>query len=56
MRIITGTKAGMNLLGPRDLNTRPITDRVKESLFSKSQQNGPFFKARMNALIKIINS
>jgi len=34
MRIIAGSKARMNLLGPRDLTTRPITDRVKESLFS----------------------
>ena len=34
MRIIAGSKARFNLLGPRDLSTRPITDRVKESLFS----------------------
>jgi len=33
MRIIAGSKAGISLLGPRDFTTRPITDRVKESLF-----------------------
>ncbi len=34
MRIIAGTKRGMNLLGPKTQGSRPITDRVKESLFS----------------------
>jgi 16S rRNA (guanine966-N2)-methyltransferase len=34
MRIIAGTKRGMNLLSPRTRASRPITDRVKESLFS----------------------
>ena len=34
MRIIAGTKKGMNLLGPKTQISRPITDRVKESLFS----------------------
>ena len=35
MRIITGTRARASLIGPKDLRrTRPITDRVKESLFS----------------------
>ena len=34
MRIIAGKKRGMNLLGPKTFDTRPITDRVKESLFS----------------------
>lgn len=34
MRIIAGTKRGMNLLSPKTLISRPITDRVKESLFS----------------------
>ena len=33
MRIIAGTKRGMKLLGPKTLVSRPITDRVKESLF-----------------------
>jgi len=34
MRIISGTKRGMKLLGPKTRLSRPITDRVKESLFS----------------------
>ena len=34
MRIIAGVKRGMRLLSPRDYGSRPITDRVKESLFS----------------------
>lgn len=34
MRIIAGTKARMTLLPPADRTTRPITDRVKESLFA----------------------
>ena len=34
MRIIAGTKKGMNLLSPKNMVSRPIIDRVKESLFS----------------------
>jgi len=34
MRIIAGSKRGMRLLGPKTQASRPITDRVKESLFS----------------------
>jgi 16S rRNA (guanine966-N2)-methyltransferase len=35
MRIIAGTKRGMRLFSPKGYETtRPITDRVKESLFS----------------------
>ncbi|MBW7989948.1 MAG: 16S rRNA (guanine(966)-N(2))-methyltransferase RsmD [Planctomycetes bacterium] len=34
MRIIAGSKRGMKLLGPQSQVSRPITDRVKESLFS----------------------
>lgn len=34
MRIIAGTKRGMKLLSPKTAASRPITDRVKESLFS----------------------
>lgn len=33
MRIIAGTKRGMTLFGPQTPVSRPITDRVKESLF-----------------------
>jgi len=34
MRIIAGTKKGMSLLSPKTKISRPIIDRVKESLFS----------------------
>lgn len=34
MRIIAGTKRGMKLFAPKSDSTRPIIDRVKESLFS----------------------
>ena len=34
MRIIAGTKRGMKLFSPKTQESRPITDRVKESLFS----------------------
>lgn len=34
MRIIAGSKKGMKLLSPKTQISRPITDRVKESLFS----------------------
>ena len=34
MRIIAGSKRGMTLLSPGTQVSRPITDRVKESLFS----------------------
>lgn len=34
MRIIAGSKRGMKLLSPKTQGSRPITDRVKESLFS----------------------
>jgi 16S rRNA (guanine966-N2)-methyltransferase len=33
MRVIAGTARGMRLQAPRDRVTRPITDRVKETLF-----------------------
>ena len=34
MRIIAGSKKGMKLFSPKTQISRPITDRVKESLFS----------------------
>ncbi len=34
MRIIAGERKGMKLYSPKDDSTRPITDRVKESIFS----------------------
>jgi 16S rRNA (guanine966-N2)-methyltransferase len=38
MRIIAGTKRGMNLFSPDGMVSRPITDRVKESLFDVLQK------------------
>jgi 16S rRNA (guanine(966)-N(2))-methyltransferase RsmD len=34
MRVIAGTAGGIPLTAPRDRGTRPITDRVKETLFA----------------------
>ena len=34
MRVIAGTARGVPLAAPRDRATRPITDRVKETLFA----------------------
>jgi 16S rRNA (guanine(966)-N(2))-methyltransferase RsmD len=34
MRIIAGSKRGMKLFSPEGMDTRPITDRVKESMFN----------------------
>ena len=39
MRIIAGTKRGMMLFCPKTRITRPITDRVKESLFMVLQNH-----------------
>lgn len=38
MRIIAGTKRGMNLFSPPGRDSRPITDRVKQSLFDVLQK------------------
>ena len=34
MRVISGTSKGLNLDAPEGLDTRPTTDRVKESMFN----------------------
>lgn len=34
MRVIAGTAGGLSLVAPRGGDTRPITDRVKETLFA----------------------
>jgi 16S rRNA (guanine966-N2)-methyltransferase len=34
MRVIAGTARGITLRAPKDRSTRPITDRVKETLFA----------------------
>jgi 16S rRNA (guanine(966)-N(2))-methyltransferase RsmD len=40
MRIIAGTKRGMKLFSPGAMDSRPITDRVKESLFDVLRNYG----------------
>jgi len=47
MRIIAGTKRGMKLVSPETDVTRPITDRVKESLFNVLQNYGLLAGARV---------
>jgi 16S rRNA (guanine(966)-N(2))-methyltransferase RsmD len=34
MRIIAGTKRGMTLFSPKTCSSRPVTDRVKQSVFN----------------------
>ncbi|MCD8090926.1 MAG: 16S rRNA (guanine(966)-N(2))-methyltransferase RsmD [Clostridiales bacterium] len=34
MRIISGSKRGFKLKAPKGMNTRPTTDKIKESLFN----------------------
>lgn len=41
MRVITGRARGHRLKAPRGLGTRPMLDRVKESLFSVLEGYGP---------------
>jgi 16S rRNA (guanine966-N2)-methyltransferase len=38
MRIIAGSKRGMNLFSPPGMDSRPITDRVKQSLYDVIQK------------------
>lgn len=39
MRVITGRARGTKLIGPKGLETRPTTDRIKESLFNMINQD-----------------
>ena len=41
MRVIAGTCRSMPLKAPEGLNTRPTTDRIKETLFNILQQEVP---------------
>lgn len=41
MRVISGVRKGLRLKAPDGLDTRPTTDRVKESLFNILQQYMP---------------
>lgn len=47
MRIIAGSKRGMKLFSPRTQDSRPITDRVKESLFNVLYNYGLLDGARV---------
>jgi len=47
MRIIAGTKRGMRLLSPKTQASRPITDRVKQSLFDVLQNYNLLADARV---------
>jgi 16S rRNA (guanine966-N2)-methyltransferase len=40
MRIIAGSKRGMKLFSPEGMDTRPVTDRVKESVFNVLYSKG----------------
>ena len=46
-RIIAGTAGGLRLASVPGENTRPTTDRVKESLFSKLESYGVVQGARV---------
>jgi 16S rRNA (guanine966-N2)-methyltransferase len=41
MRVITGSAKGHKLKAPKGMSTRPMLDRVKESLFSVLEGYGP---------------
>jgi 16S rRNA (guanine966-N2)-methyltransferase len=56
MRIIAGTKRGMKLVSPRTDVTRPITDRVKQSLFDVLQSYDLLAGARVADLFSGVGS
>ncbi|MGN1092933.1 MAG: RsmD family RNA methyltransferase [Monoglobaceae bacterium] len=41
MRVISGIRKGLKLKAPDGMNTRPTTDRVKESVFNIIQTHIP---------------
>ena len=45
MRVIAGTARSVPLVAPRGLDTRPTTDRIKETLFNilQNEVNGAVF-------------
>jgi 16S rRNA (guanine966-N2)-methyltransferase len=56
MRIIAGTKRGMKLFSPKTDVSRPITDRVKESLFNVLQSCNLLAGARVADLFSGVGS
>lgn len=56
MRIIAGAKRGMHLLCPKTQDTRPITDRVKESLFNILNNYGLLVDQRVADLFSGVGS
>ena len=56
MRIIAGTKRGMKLLCPKTQDTRPITDRVKESLFNVLRSRELLAESRVADLFSGVGS
>lgn len=47
MRIISGKAGGRRLIAPRGSSTRPTSDRVRESLFSRLDSLGALSQARV---------
>ena len=56
MRIIAGSKRGMHLQCPKTQDTRPITDRVKESLFNVLNNYGLLADQRVADLFSGVGS
>ena len=42
MRIISGTSKGKKILEPKDINTRPLKDLTKESIFNIISHSNKF--------------
>ena len=42
MRIISGSLKGRKILDPKDLNTRPLKDLTKESIFNVINHSNKF--------------
>lgn len=56
MRIIAGTKKGLSLQCPKTQDTRPMTDRVKESLFNILNNYGLLADQRVADLFSGVGS
>ena len=49
MRIISGTSKGRKILEPRDVNTRPLKDLTKESIFNILNHSNKFSVSLKNS-------